>query len=106
MPRAPRDDVRGGLATDQLAALTTAQLGGSFRISSTQDGPGYYAEGGVHMFFASKYSVLLSVLYRSGQMDGLVNEATGLPVLDPKTGRPAGLDVGGVGFRMSAVVGL
>ena len=85
---------------------TTAQLGGSFRISSTQDGPGYYAEGGVHMFFSSKYSVLLSVLYRSGEMNGLVNEVTGLPVLDPKTGRPAGLDVGGVGFRMSAVIGL
>lgn len=87
-------------------SATTVQLGGSFRISTTQDAPGYYAEGGVHMFFASRYSVLLSVLYRSGMVQGLVNERTGQPVLNPETGKPAGLDIGGIGFRMAAVIGL
>src|SRR5439155_1509653 len=87
-------------------SATTAQLGGSFHFSNTQDAPGYYAEGGVHMFFASRYSVLLSVLYRSGVMEGLVDERSGQPVLNPKTGRPSGLDVGGVGFRMSAAIRL
>ena len=87
-------------------STTTAQLGGSFRVSTTQDAPGYYAEGGAHMFFASRYSVLLSVLYRSGQVAGLRNEATGQVVLNPKTGKPASLDIGGLGFRMAAVIGL
>ena len=87
-------------------SATTAQLGGSFRLSNTQDSPGYYAEGGVHLFFASRYSVLLSVLYRSGVMAGLLDERTGRPVLSPLTGKPASLDVGGIGFRMAAVIGL
>ena len=87
-------------------SATTAQLGGSFRISSTQDAPGYYAESGVHMFFASRYSVLLSLLYRSGDVLGLVDERTGQPVLNPETGKPAGLQVGGLGFRMAVVVRL
>jgi hypothetical protein len=87
-------------------STTNAQMGGSFRLSNTQDAPGYYVEGGVHMFFASRYSILLSALYRSGAVLGLVDERTGLPVLNPADGKPAGLDVGGIGFRMAAVIGL
>lgn len=87
-------------------SATTAQLGGSYRLANTKDGPGYYAEGGVHMFFSSRYSILLSVLYRSGSVQELVDETTGLPVLNPKTGKPAGLDVSGIGLRMAAVIGL
>ncbi len=87
-------------------SVTNFQLGGSRKITSTSDATGYYGEGGVHMFFASRYSVLLSVLYRSGEVQGLVDERTGQPILNPKTGKPAGLDVGGVGLRMAAVIGL
>ena len=87
-------------------SATTAQLGGSFKFTNSADATGYYAEGGVHMFFSSRYSVLLSLLYRSGEIQGLVDERTGRPVLDPKTGKPASLDVGGLGFRMGVVVGL
>ena len=87
-------------------STTSAQLGGSFQSASTQDATGYYAEGGVHMFFASRYSVILSVLFRSGEVQGLVDERTGKPVPNPLTGKPAGLDVGGIGFRMAAVIGL
>ena len=100
-------------------SATTYQLSGSFRHTNTQDGSGYYAEAGVHMFFSSRYSVLLSALYRSGELNGLVDESTGLPVdprtVDPLTGlprsnprvdKPTGLDVGGVGFRMAVVLGL
>ncbi len=87
-------------------SATTAQLGGSFKLSSTQDGPGYYAEGGIHLFFASRYSVILSALYRSGEVQGLVDERTGQPVLNPETNKPASIDVGGIGFRMAAVIGL
>ena len=87
-------------------STTNAQLGGTFKLTNTQDGPGYYGEGGVHMFFASRYSVLLSVLYRSGHMARMVDERTGDVVLNPETGKPFSLDVGGWGFRMAAVLGL
>jgi hypothetical protein len=87
-------------------STTNANLGGSFKLQGTNDAPGYYVEGGVHMFFASRYSVLLSALYRSGEVQGLVDERTGQTVLNPKTGKPAGLDVSGVGLRMAAVIGL
>jgi hypothetical protein len=87
-------------------STTNAQLGGSFKLSNTQDSPGYYGEGGVHMFFASRYSVLLSVLYRSGHMASMVDEQTGQVVLDPETHKPYSLDVSGWGFRMAAVLGL
>jgi len=87
-------------------STTNAQLGGSFKLSNTQDSPGYFGEFGVHMFFASRYSVLLSGLYRSGHIANLVDETTGKIVLDPETGKPLSLDVSGFGFRMAAVIGL
>jgi hypothetical protein len=87
-------------------STTNAQLGGSFKFANSQDSPGYYGEGGVHMFFASRYSVLLSVLYRSGHMARMVDERTGDLVIDPETGKPFSLDVSGWGFRMAAVLGL
>jgi len=86
-------------------SLTTAQLGGSFKLQATNDAPGYYAEGGVQMSFASRYSILLSALYRSGEIRDLIYEDTGLPVLNPLSGKPLTLDVGGIGLRMAAVIG-
>jgi hypothetical protein len=85
---------------------SSTNTGSSFKFSSTQDSPGYYAEGGAHMFFASRYSVLLSLLYRSGKVEGLVFEGTGLPESNPKTGKPASLDVSGLGLRMAVSIGL
>lgn len=58
------------------------------------------------MFFAARYSILLSALYRSGEMQGLVDERTNQPVINPETGKPASLDVSGIGFRIAAVIGL
>jgi hypothetical protein len=79
--------------------------GQAFSWTGSNDAPGYYGEGGVHMFFASKLSVMLSVLLRSNQMRVLVDEATGAPILDT-VGRPISLDVGGAGFRMAVAIGL
>lgn len=87
-------------------STTNANLGGSFKLSNTQDGPGYYGEAGVHLYFASRYSVLLSALYRSGHLARMVDERTGQVVIDPETGKPLSLDVSGIGFRMAAVIGL
>jgi hypothetical protein len=77
-----------------------------FAVTGTNDSPGYYLEGGVHMFFASKLSMMLSALYRSNMVRNLVNESTGAPVLDFTTGKPVSLDVGGIGFRMAVGIGL
>jgi len=84
---------------------TSEELGGSFKREATQDAPGYYGEGGVQMFFAARYSVLLSAYYRSGELAGFVDENSGETVQNPNTNKPFRLDVGGVGFRMAAVIG-
>jgi hypothetical protein len=78
---------------------------GGFSWTGTNDGPGYYAEAGVHMFFASKLSVLLSALLRSNDVRHLVDEQTGAPILGTH-GQPISLDVSGAGFRMAVGIGL
>jgi len=80
--------------------------GTGFSVTGTNDAPGYYGEVGVHMFFASKLSMMLSALYRSNTVRNLVNESTGAPVLDPTTFKPVSLDVSGTGFRMAVGIGL
>lgn len=85
---------------------SSTNTGNSFKLASTNDSPGYYVEAGAHMFFASRYSILLSVLYRSGDVQKLVLENNGNPELNPKTGEPASLDVSGLGLRMAVSIGL
>lgn len=75
------------------------------KITGTNDAPGYYAEVGAHMFFASRFSVLLSGVYRSSVVRHLVDTSTGLPFVDFQ-GNPIALDVGGMGFRMALGIGL
>ena len=83
------------------SGITTGQ---AFHNAGTNDGPGYYGELGAHLFFASKYSVLLSGIYRSNRVRHLIDENTGLPMYDA-TGKPLVLDVGGAGFRMALGMG-
>lgn len=91
------------------------ELGGTQKIVLGQDGPGYYAEGGVQMWFANRYAVLLSVLYRSGELQQAreigyfregshLNEASGDVFTNPVTGEPFKMDVGGIGLRLGAVI--
>jgi hypothetical protein len=82
--------------------LTT--LGGSFRLAGTRDAPGYYFEAGAHMFFAVRYSVILGMIYRSNVMRNLVDENTGTALFDVN-GKPATLDVSGVGGRFALGIG-
>ena len=95
---------------------TLSDLGGSFRSVLTQDAPGYYLEGGVNMWFASRYAVLLSVMYRKGELRNVVEgeryiEGASAPGFTPgpvynSKGKPFTLDVGGVGFRLGVMIGL
>lgn len=78
---------------------------GGIGVGATNDGPGYYGELGAHLFFATRYSVQLSGLYRSTEARNLVDERTRVPLRDAR-GRPIGLDVGGAGFRMALGIGL
>ena len=84
---------------------SSTSLGGSFTRAATRDAPGYYVEGGVHMFFAIRYSVMLSVMYRSAVIRGLLDRDTGLPLLNSR-GKPYTLDMGGIGGRMGIAIGL
>lgn len=77
----------------------------SVRTTGTNDAPGYYVEFGGHMFFAARYSVILSALYRSHVVRNMIEEDTGQRMLDPQ-GKPLTLDTGGAGFRMAMAVGL
>ena len=86
-------------------SATTANLGGTFKIQGTNDAPGYYVEGGVHMFFAARYSIMLSALYRSGEVEGIIDEANAAPLSNPLSGKPLMLDVSGIGLRLAANIG-
>lgn len=89
-----------------LQWLGTAIVSGpGFHWTGTNDGPGYYGEVGAHLFFASRFSVLLAALYRSNQVRNLVNEETGAPIVNAQ-GQPVSLDVGGGGVRMAVGIGL
>lgn len=71
---------------------------------ATQDSPGYYAEFGGHMFFASRFSVMLGVMYRSAKIERLVDSETGQPYPTP-TGDPYTLDFSGVSGRFGLGIG-
>ena len=75
----------------------------SLTMRGVQDGPGYYVEAGAHMFFAVRYSVLLSAIYRSSVIRNL-ETPEGAPFLTPE-GEPFELDLSGVGARLGLAIG-
>ena len=77
----------------------------SFTIAWKRDAPGYYGEVGVHMFFATRFSVLLGAVYRGAKVEAVLDrdfQPTGEP---PDFNKPLGLDLSGVGGRMAVAVG-
>jgi hypothetical protein len=86
-------------------SVTTAKFGPSFRSTIVRDSPGYFVEGGVHMFFASHFSVMLGLLYRSAQINNMLDQQTGQPVYRFPDGKPFQLDVGGASARMGLAYG-
>jgi hypothetical protein len=76
----------------------------SIVTAGIQEGPGYYVEAGAHMFFAARYSVMLSGLFRDAVIDKLVDRETGIPLQDLE-GEPYTLDLSGFGARLAVAVG-
>ncbi|MFN8589731.1 MAG: hypothetical protein U0704_18235 [Candidatus Eisenbacteria bacterium] len=91
-------------------SLLTYTMTGSFKQAQTQDSPGYYGEVGAHMFFASRFSALVSLVYRSAELRNMViteNSSTASP-LNPTQQflKPTDkLDLGGVGIKMAVGIG-
>jgi len=96
-------------------SILFSQFGPSFKEVLTQDSPGYYLEGGAHMFFASHYSVLVSLMWRSGELRNMQLDefsingvdqpvAPGTVVNNPK-GTPMKINVGGLGVGMAVAIG-
>jgi len=77
----------------------------SFVTAWKRDAPGFYVEGGVHMYFASRFSVLLGAIFRSAKIEALLDRATNEPGFSPD-GLPLSMDLSGVGGRMAIAIGL
>ena len=77
----------------------------TFLRSWQRDAPGWYGEGGVHMFFALRYSVVLNAYYRSAKMQNLVYTDTKQPTFNSGDGKPFELDLSGIGARASLCYG-
>ena len=76
----------------------------SYVTAWKRDAPGFYVEGGVHMFFASRFSVLLGAIYRSAKIEALLDRSTNEPGYAPD-GQPLSMDLSGVGGRMGLAIG-
>jgi len=83
----------------------TTTIFGTFVTNAQRDSPGWYAEFGVHMFFALRYSVVLNGFYRSSRMNALYYSASKQPFLNPSDGKPFDLDLTGMGARGALCIG-
>lgn len=103
------------LSMSEFDSVLVARTGGTQRYSLTQDAPGYYAEAGAHMFFASRFSAMVGIVYRSGMLRGMRLDAAdldGVPVDTPRysevlnpDGSEFQVDVSGIGVKMAVGIG-
>lgn len=103
------------LSMSEYDSVLVARTGGTQRYSLTQDAPGYYVEGGAHMFFASRFSAMVGLVYRSGVLRGMRLDAAdenGVPVDLPRftevrnpDGSEFQVDVSGIGVKMAVGIG-
>jgi hypothetical protein len=93
---------------------TKVKVGGEAQLADTTfgnfarpqgEGFGYYGEGGVHMMFPSKYSVILNAMYRNAKSRRVFEETTH-QLLYNADGSPYQVDVSGFGIRFALQIGL
>lgn len=78
---------------------------GSNRYVTRRDAPGWYGELGVHMFFAARFSVVLGAIYRSAEIQYMVDEGTKEPQQNLFNDEPMSIDMGGIGMRAGVAIG-
>jgi hypothetical protein len=73
------------------------------------DGPGWYGEFGVHMFFASRFSAMIGAVYRSAEIKGMLDrdsDLSGAPRQESDVdGLPFDVDLSGFALRMGVGIG-
>ncbi|MGH7724516.1 MAG: hypothetical protein ACREOU_03735 [Candidatus Eiseniibacteriota bacterium] len=88
---------------------TKVSLGGQFQSPDTTfgetstslgEGAGGYLEGGIHMMFPSRYSVIINANFRYAKTTRLYDETTGALVLNDD-GTPLEADFTGFGIRFA-----
>jgi hypothetical protein len=91
---------------------SSTTLGGSQRFKARGDGPGFFFEIGGHMFFASRFSVMLGGMYRQAKVRPMrrTNEilapgGSGTIREELVPGLSFPLDTGGIGVRMAMAIG-
>jgi hypothetical protein len=90
---------------------TTTTLGGSARLKGRGESPGYYAEFGAHLWFATRLSVMLGMTYRSADMEVLRYDTVaitpgGVEVPYTPPIKPETLDLSGISARFAILIGL
>jgi hypothetical protein len=101
----------------RLGLVSSGSVGDTtFKNTGLGDAPGYYFEGGVHMFFAARYSVVLGVLYRSallrnprGKLE-TPTQTIDIPLMadvhpDIPLGGLTEFDTSGIGARLGLAIG-
>ena len=86
-------------------------LGGSARLKGRGEAPGYYAEFGAHMWFATRLSIMLGMTYRSADMVNLRYDSVAISPQGVETPfnppfKPETLDLSGIGARFAVLIGL
>ena len=99
------------LTTNRVTSQVSNTFGGSTVQRINGPGPGFYGEGGVQMFFASRFSVILSGMYRGAKSSNMVitegdPQFLNLPAYNAYAPTPYELDAGGLGFKVGVAIGL
>lgn len=96
---------RGRLHSASAGFDSLLSIQSNFEDVARGDSPGYYLEAGAHMFFATRFSVMIGGIYRSAKirnMQGAVTFVNGTTITE---GRLYDLDLTGYGARGSLAIG-
>lgn len=73
--------------------------------TATGHGHGFYAEGGLHLMFPSRYSILVNAHYRNAHVRQMNDVETGAILVKPD-GEFVETDISGFGLRFALQIGL
>lgn len=101
------------LSQNRVTSQVYSTFGTGSLVRWNGSGPGFYGEGGVQMFFASRLSVIISALYRDSQTSTMLITQGDPSILNQRATsahsggtEPYQLDASGLGLRMAVAFGL